>query len=346
LAKKSLLAERAYTTVPHTSKANVSVNCGVDPHLVSAVTEADPEGIPAPCLANLLKEEGYDTVFFQSSIKNFENFEGLVKNFGYEEYYPLETMDTQGFEPTNYFGYEDDVMLKPSEKWLQEHKDKPFIAEYLMNTGHHDYRCLDTHYGSETFSSDELLNSYLNCLHLQDIFLENLIDQYKELGLYADTIFVIYGDHGEGFGEHDRYQHDDVPWEEGLKVPLIIHASGWFDDGKRVEGLTNHTDILPTVLEMLGYEVKNGEYPGYSLLRPLPEDRTLMFSCFHDDQCLASIKGEEKYIYHPAYQLEEMFDLSEDPLEKYLAADELAKEADERREALLQWRSSVNATYH
>src|SRR5919202_71632 len=72
LAKSSLLAEQAYTTVPHTSKANVSVNCGIFPHLIPQVTEAGPEGIPVPCLASLLKEQGYRTVFFQSSTEDFE----------------------------------------------------------------------------------------------------------------------------------------------------------------------------------------------------------------------------------------------------------------------------------
>jgi arylsulfatase A-like enzyme len=178
-----------------------------------------------------------------------------------------------------------------------------------------------------------------------DHFLENLFEQYKELGLYEDTIFILYGDHGEGFGEHRRFQHDDIMWEEGLKVPLLIHAPGRFEHGERVKGLSNHTDILPTVLEMLGYEVKDGEYPGYSLLHQLPEDRTLMFSCFHDKACVASIQGSEKYIYHYGNQPEEFFDLSEDPLEKVNLAGEKGNEIEKRREALLEWRSSVNATY-
>jgi lipoteichoic acid synthase len=165
------------------------------------------------------------------------------------------------------------------------------------------------------------------------------------LGLYEDTIFILYGDHGEGFGEHRRFQHDDTMWEEGLKVPLLIHAPGRFEHGERVKGLSNHTDILPTVLEMLGYEVKDGEYPGYSLLHQLPEDRTLMFSCFHDKACMASIQGSEKYIYHYGNQPEEFFDLSEDPLEKVNLAGEKGNEIEKRREALLEWRSSVNATY-
>jgi lipoteichoic acid synthase len=347
LAKSSLLAERAYTTVPHTSKASVSVNCGIEPHLVQPTTEARPDGIPVPCLANLLKEQGYSTGFFQSSTKNFEDFEGLVKNFGYEDYYPLESMDTEGFVQTNYFGYEDDIMLEPSKKWLEKQKESsdPFLAEYLMGTGHDDYQCLSTHYGTEDFSDNEVLNRYLNCIRYQDIFLKNLFDQYKELGLYDNTIFVIYGDHGEGFGEHRRFQHDDNMWEEGIKVPFLIHAPGWFENGERVKGLSNHTDILPTVLEMLGYEVKDGEYPGYSLLHQLPEDRTLMFNCFHDKACSASLKGTEKYIYHYGNQPDEFFDLSKDPLERENLADERGDEVENRREELSEWRSSVNATY-
>jgi arylsulfatase A-like enzyme len=344
-ARSGLLAQRAYTTVPHTSKAATSVNCGILPHLVPQATEAELGGIPAWCLADLLKGQGYGTVFFQSPTEDFEDRSGLVENFGYEEFYPLEAMDPEGFEQTNYFGYEDDVMLGPSEEWLRERGEEPFLAQYLTGTGHHDYRCLSTSHGQEDFAEDDWVNRYLNCMRLQDIFLENLFDQYEELGLYEETIFVIFGDHGEGLGEHGRYQHNDTAWEEGLKVPLLIHAPGMVEGGERMEGLSNLTDILPSVLDLLGYEVVNGEYPGYSLLRPLPEDRTLRFSCFHENQCMASIEGHEKYIYHYGNWPEEFFDLSEDPLEKNNLADERGEEMDERREDLLAWRSRVNALY-
>jgi len=127
---------------------------------------------------------------------------------------------------------------------------------------------------------------------------------------------------------------------------LLIHAPGRFEHGERVKGLSNHTDILPTVLEMLGYKVNNGQYPGYSLLHPLPEERTLRFNCITERKCLASIKGYEKYIHHYDDQPDEVFDLSEDPLEKRnLASEHGQKELDERREELLAWRSRINAGY-
>jgi hypothetical protein len=228
LAKSSLLAERAYTTVPRTSKAIVSVNCGIQPHLVEEITEGRQGGIPSRGLADLLKEQRYSTAFFQSSTENFENFRDLVANFGYAEYYPLESFDEEykeGFEWANYFGYEDDILLKPSEEWLKKHRDQPFMVKYLTGTGHHDYQT-PRRYGLEDFSEDEELNRYLNCLRYQDFFVRNLIEQYKELGYYEETIFVVYGDHGEGFGEHGRWRHEDVIWEEGARVPLLIHAPG------------------------------------------------------------------------------------------------------------------------
>jgi lipoteichoic acid synthase len=345
LAGDSHFVENAYVVVPRSSKATVTVNCGIEPPLFYG-PEFEPGGIPSRCLPDLLEEEGYNTVFFQSSSETMDQYETVAQNLGYEEYYSSEVMDKTGFTMTNYVSYEDDIMLGPSKVWLEKHKDKPFLAEYLTGTGHDEYLCVPNRYGAVNFSKDDLLNRYQNCLRYLDHFLENLINQYKEMGLYEDTMFVIYGDHGEGFGEHGRYLHGDTIYEEGLRIPLLIHAPGRFEGGERVEGLSNQTDIVPTVLEMLGYNVEDGRYPGYSLLHPLPEDRTLRFSCITDRKCLASIRGTEKYIYHYGNQPDEIFDLSDDPLEqRNLAGERSAEELNRLREDLLAWHSGVNAGY-
>ena len=345
LAKESLLAERAYTIVPHTSKAVTSINCGIDPHLVRAITETEPGGVPARCLPELLKEQGYNSVWFSSATEHFEDRRDLVENFGYEDFQPVETMATEGFQKSNYFGYEDDIMLEPSRIWLEQHKDEPFLATYLGVTGHHNYQPVDR-YGLEDYSSFPPLDNYQNSMRYLDFFVKNLIDQYKELGLYEDTIFVIYGDHGEAFGEHGLFQHDNTIYQEGLKVPYIIHAPGRFEGGKRVDTLTNQLDTLPTLLDMLGYEVAGGHYPGRSLVGTQQEDRTLFFSCFDEYRCLASIQGTEKYIYFFGNQPEEVYDLASDPLEQNNIADELSKEElKDKRAQVLAWYSNVNAMY-
>ncbi len=345
LAGNSLLVENAYAIVPHTSKALVAGHCGVVPPLDTRNTEAAPGAIPARCLPELLEEQGYATAFFQSATEDFERRRMLVENLGHEDFFPAEAMPLEGFEQVNYFGYEDEVMLGPSEEWLGQRKqeDEPFLATYLTVTAHHDY-AVPARYEKKIFTEDERLDRYLNAVRYQDFFLESLFEQYQELGLYEDTIFVVVGDHGEGFGEHERWQHDNTIYEEGLKIPLLIHDPKRLPGGGRVEGPANQLDLLPTLADLLGYEVVGGAYPG-SPLYALPEDRTVMASCYYERRCLASVKGEEKYIYHFGDQDEEFFDLADDPLEETNIAHEEAEESKKRRKELLDWHSRVNATY-
>jgi lipoteichoic acid synthase len=344
LAEESLLAERAYAVVPHTSKALVATLCGVAPPLDTKNTESEPDVIPAQCLADMLKEHGYDTAYFQSATEKFERRRALVANAGYEDFFPVEVMDKEGFEPANYFGYEDDIMLEPSRRWLEENGDDgPFFTTYLTVTTHHDYT-VPSRYGKKDFAEDETFNDYLNTVRYQDFFLRNLIEQYKDLGLYEDTVFIVMGDHGEAFGEHGRFQHDNVIYNEGLRVPLLIHDPR-NSEAARIEAPVNALDVLPTVADKLGYRIRGGTYPGASVLDP-PEDRTLVASCYHERTCLAAIEGDEKYIYHFGNRDEEFFDLSKDPHERENVIGERDREeVEDLRYEVLAWEAKVKAIY-
>ena len=345
LSEKSLMAERAYAVVPHTSKALVASHCGFEPPLDTKKTESEPDILPAKCLPELLKEQGYQSKFFQSATKTFERRTQLVSNLGYDTFIATEGMNKRGFQRANYFGYEDDIMLGPSREWLEENADEgPFMAGYLTVTPHHNY-VVPVRYGKKTFSKDETLNKYLNTIRYQDFFLKNLFAQYKALGLYDDTIFIILGDHGEGFGEHyDLKQHDNTIYEEGLHIPFFIHDPRR-PEGGRIETPVNQLDILPTVADLLGYRIGGGDYPGTSIFSA-SEDRTLMASCYHEQTCLASIKNGKKYIYSYGNRGEEYYDLTKDPDERNnLIEKQDDKRIDRLRKDLLKWQASVEAAY-
>lgn len=343
LSKESLMAERAYAVVPHTSKALVAANCGVVPPLDTKNTESEPDVIPARCIPDLLKEQGYRTAFFQSATEDFERRRALVDNFGFDDFFPVNGMDKKGFDTANYFGYEDDIMLEPSRKWLEQNgKQGPFLTTYLTVTSHHNYT-VPKRYGEKDFVNDEVVNDYLNTVRYQDMFLKNLVQQYKDLGLYENTIFIVLGDHGEGFGEHGLKQHDNTIYNEGLRIPFLIHDPQ-DPQATRVEAPVNELDVLPTLASLLGYDIRGGTYPGYSMLAP-PDDRTLLASCYHENTCLASIEGDEKYIYHFGQRDEEFFDLSTDPHEQENLASDHEQEIKKRRYDLLAWESKIKAIY-
>ena len=73
-------------------------------------------------------------------------------------------------------------------------------------------------------------------------------------------------------------------------------------------------------------------------------ERTVFFSCFYDDvKGLVSLRGDEKYIYHYDHQLEEVFDLSEDPFEAHNIVDERdEEEIEERRNAVYEGKIVAN----
>ena len=142
---------------------------------------------------------------------------------GYADFFPLAAIrNPDSYETVNYLGLEDEAILPVNEAWLNQVGQAPFFATYLTLTPHHAYDSPDR-YGRYEFSKDEEQNKYLNAVYYQDHFIRKLMEQFKEFGLYENTVFVIVADHGEAFGEHDTMQHDLTIYNEGIHVPLIIH---------------------------------------------------------------------------------------------------------------------------
>lgn len=343
LAETSLSAEQGYAVLPHTSKSITAGNCGVEPPLDTMMTESEPDAIPSTCLPDLLSAEGYRSAWFQSAVGEFERRADLVENFGYDEFHPVNDLPKEGFGRANYFGYEDDIMLEPTKEWVEQ-SDDPFLLSYLTVSSHHDYVIED--WEQEHLSDDPSYNDYLNTLRYQDQFVKKVIDQFKEMGLYEDTVFVLTADHGEGFGEHGLYQHDNTIYNEGTKIPIMVHDPQRIDEigGRTIETPVQNMALLPTVTELLGYDIEGGEYPDKSLLDPSTDP--LRISCYHEDRCLAQIDGSMKYIHHFGNRADEYFDLVADPGETNNIINTLSKaEMSAKKHDLLRWQSEVRAAY-
>ncbi len=141
LAKQGLQVDTMYPVVPHTSKAVAAIFCGIYPKITMHVVESEVGGIPARCLPSLLQPLGYKTAIFHPATARFENYDQLARNIGFSMIRVLEDLPTDGFFRTNYFGYEDRILLKPSFAWLDQiRKDKqPFFLAYHTLTSHHGY---------------------------------------------------------------------------------------------------------------------------------------------------------------------------------------------------------------
>lgn len=334
LAVASAVFERAYTVVPHTSKALVAILCGIEPFYRHPVFESHL-GIPAHCLPSLLEEHGYRTAFFQSSSEKFENRRGLVAQMRFHDFVGGEEMPSAGFQLANYFGYEDAVMLEPVRQWLAR-RQGPFFAVHLTGTTHHPY-WVPGRLGHREFVAgreSEERNRYLNAVHYLDWFVDRLLREYRDAGLYDDTIFVIVGDHGESFAENPRRQHNASLYEETLAVPLLVHSPRRVV-AMRDSRIVSLTDLLPSVAETMGF-VLVGETMGRSFFADAAARATATASCWYDDWCLASVDARYKYIYNFGEKREELYDLQADPQESGNLATREPELAVARREEVLR----------
>src|SRR5690606_33638062 len=97
-------------------------------------------------------------------------------------------------------------------------------------------------------------------------------------GLLESTAIVIMGDHGDAFGEHGPRQHTLALYEETLHVPMLVHLPGGARAGERVRGPRQEIDVLPTIADILGFEIEGGRAPGRSVFEETPIGRRLFFS--------------------------------------------------------------------
>lgn len=88
-----------------------------------------------------------------------------------------------------------------------------------------------------------------------------ILDALEENGLRENTLVVLNVDHGVGL-----HKAKGLCYDAGTKAAWILSWPGRLPAGRRVNALSTHVDVLPTVWEILGREPEP-EWDGVSLAR-------------------------------------------------------------------------------
>lgn len=332
-ASNSQVAEHAYTTIPHTSKALVGIYCGTFPRFNPEITEALPGGLSIPCLPKLLARAGYASAHFQTAPAKFENRDQLLQNMGFSHFTTQESFLDGGWERFGYLGLDDYAMIEPAIDWMRHQKGegRPFFASMLTISTHHPYASPGNI--KPVSSHQEAHAAYLIALNHTDSMLKNFFAQLEKNGLLQNTIVIITGDHGEGFGEHGQIAHNGTAYEEGMRIPLIIRMPHPDFQPTTIKGLRQHVDIAPTLLDAAGIRV-TGAFPGLNLLTS-DGHKNLITSCFYTDYCLTHINADkQKLVYLYGRRDVELYDLNTDPDERINLALNTDSEGDVKEQLL------------
>jgi arylsulfatase A-like enzyme/Flp pilus assembly protein TadD len=301
---------RAYTAVPVTLPSHTVIFTGTYPMLSGMHDFAANElGPTQPTLASLLKEHGYVTGAVIGSAVLDSRF-GLNRGFDfYYDHFDFNRLQESNLEEMERPG---NLVADVTLDWLSKNYQKKFFLWMHLYDPHFPYR------PPAPFAAEYKDRPYDGEIAFADAQVGRLVRFLKSRGLYANTLIVLAGDHGESLGEHGERTHGFFIYNATLHVPLIIHLPG-ARAPKTVTGLANLADLMPTVLQELKVEIPP-QVQGRSLLPMKPqaenESRGLYAETFlprlHFNW--SELRGVETENYHFIDAPKpELYDLSKDP---------------------------------
>ena len=314
MAEHGLLVENAYAITPVSMKSLFSISCSSNPYAhPRSITYVNPN-IKCGDLATILTDRGYRAGLFHAGTFRYTSKDLYFGHRGYEVYYDAKTLPNRGRFRATGWGIDDRAMLEAAQKWLSTvPSTTPFLLTLIPVEPHYPYHPIAGF--KYPLSARSPREHYENGLFFVDTLLGQLRATLEASGRWDDTLVVVVGDHGEAFGEHPGHKmHGSYIYDEAMRVPLLFHNKRLFPTPRRTTRVSNHLDILPTMLDLLGLPADE-RHQGVSVVGAYKPHTIYFYSRFAHYQ-LGLRDGRWKYIRDMDTGNEELFDLLADPGEK------------------------------
>ena len=243
---------------------------------------AERKGAP---LIDVLKSQNYQMSFYTSAKFSYPEFDATIFS-----QVPTEQLhEIAGGAP----GWEKDQQNVAHLLKFIDTRDKhrPFFTFMFFESPHARYyfppeSVIRTPYLDDinyfTLSKSELAsqihlikNRYLNSVHHLDSQFGRVFDYLKQHDLLKNTVVLMLGDHGEEFLENGRWGHNSAFTDQQTRTPLVLWVPGM--KPSVYEGMSNHMDVIPMLMPMLGVKNPQQDYTtGFNLLAGETRDHAVI----------------------------------------------------------------------
>jgi arylsulfatase A-like enzyme len=359
VAEGGLLLENHFCPCPETKPSTASLFTGQypDTHLAYDERKLQPGTFT---LAQAFHSAGFHTVLFSQNEYSSPLW-GLGEDFDEAYYEPH--LRKAGWERPFY--WRPDALLQQVSLWLAKKPRSPFFAYVHFMPPHSPYIAPVDIYGyymdsnppnarREPYPFDEVerelrasekpwdLNLYVNRydgnLRYGDMAIGQLEQMLRDAGLFDNTVFIVTADHGEAFGEHGYKGHTISVFDESTHVPLLIRFPDNVAQGRRIHGMTQTLDLLPTLCDLFEIPYPRDAVQGRSFL-PLmagavEEINDFIFSRGRGKPPSYAVRDHDHLLLlYQGAKLQALYDLREDPraLKNVIAKEAEARLTDEFR---------------
>ncbi|WP_039042851.1 LTA synthase family protein [Sporosarcina sp. ZBG7A] len=220
---------------------------------------------------SILKDYGYTSAVFHGNKGSFWNRNEVYKLFGFDHFYDASYYDTSSPEDMAEYGLLDKPFYEQSKSYLSS-LPQPFYTKFITVGNHFPYTMnQDLVTIDKAQTGDSSVDNYFQTARYTDEAIEQAFNQLKEQGLYDNSMIVLYGDHYGISHNHNKAMAqvigEEITPQEGAnlqRVPLFIHVPGMKGEANHTYG--GQTDLLPTLLHLLGIDTKDYVQFGSDLL--------------------------------------------------------------------------------
>ena len=148
-----------------------------------------------------------------------------------------------------------------------------------------------------------------------DYHIGRMLDALDEFGLAENTLVVFLSDHGEFLGDHGIMQKF-LPYQEAIRVPLLMRLPGQIPAGTVVEHPVNTCDVFATIFDYLGLTCPEQEGMSLRALIEGGSNTRSNYTFSEFDFYSLFVSNDWKYVWHRDPQhVDMLYDLRRDPFE-------------------------------
>ena len=240
LAEQGLFFRHHYANGRHSMEAVPAILAGLPSLMLVSLAETEYQNNRLAGLGTFLAPYGYTSSFFQGASKGTMFFDTVTAKAGIQRYYSRKDYP----DPADHdgcWGIYDEPYLQYVAKELTRQKP-PFAATVFTLSSHHPYLIPPQHRGR--FKKGTL------AIHESIGYTDYAVGQFfataRQQPWYSNTLFIITGDHTQKL-ETPEYLNT-----LGLyRVPLLLFHPQKTFAGVDTNRVTEHVDILPSILDYL-----------------------------------------------------------------------------------------------
>jgi len=241
LMKESLVCTNAFANDRKSIDAMPSILAGI-PSLVLPYVLSHNSLNKINSLASLLKPKGYRSAFFHGAPNSSMGFQAFSRIAGFDQYYGKDEYGNDA-DYDGIWGIWDEEFLQYFGRQLDTFTP-PFLGICFTLSSHHPFKVPPRYEG--VFPEGKL--PVHACVSYTDMALRKFFEVASTKPWYRNTLFVITAD------------HSTVAWSEKYNSPVGAFAIPilYFSPGgllrKTYQGVTQQTDIMPSVLDYLHFD--------------------------------------------------------------------------------------------